>query len=117
MGQSGRRHHRPGHLRRPQNRARVPAEHRSPFKRGDGPSPAGAPKGPAPFAGHKTALEFRQNIEAPFFRYYLHGQGEKPDWKVTTFQSGSNTWRTYADWPPKQTKSTNLYFHADGTLS
>ena len=56
---------------------------------------------PCSFGGHKTALEFRQNIEAPFFRYYLHGEGDKPDWKVTTFQSGSNTWHTYAEWPPK----------------
>ena len=35
----------------------------------------------------------------------------------TTFQSGSNTWRTYAAWPPKEAKPTNLYLHADGTLS
>ena len=73
--------------------------------------------GPVSFGGHKTALEFRQNIEAPFFRYYLHGEGDKPAWKATTFQSGSNTWHTYADWPPKQSKPTNLYLHADGTLS
>jgi len=73
--------------------------------------------GPVSFAGHKTALEFRQNIEAPFFRYYLHGEGEKPAWKVTTFQSGSNTWHTYPEWPPRQAKPTNLYLHADGTLS
>jgi putative CocE/NonD family hydrolase len=73
--------------------------------------------GPVSFGGHKTALEFRQNIEAPFFRYYLHGQGDKPAWKVSTFQSGSNTWHTYDDWPPKQSKPTSLYLHADGTLS
>jgi uncharacterized protein len=73
--------------------------------------------GPVSFGGHKTALEFRQNIQAPFFRYYLHGEGNKPAWKVTTFQSGSNTWRTYHEWPPKAAKPTNLYLHADGTLS
>src|SRR6202522_696973 len=60
--------------------------------------------GPVSFGGHQTALEFRQNIEAPFFRYYLHGEGNKPAWKVSTFQSGSNTWHTYDDWPPKQSK-------------
>ncbi len=70
-----------------------------------------------PFAGHETAREFRQNIEAPFFRYYLHGQGEKPAWQASTFQSGSNTWRTYAVWPPKEGKPTKLYLHADGSLS
>jgi putative CocE/NonD family hydrolase len=69
------------------------------------------------FGGHNTSVEFRENLEAPFFRYYLHGKGEKPTWQATTFQSGSNTWKTYAAWPPKEAKVTNLYLHADGTLS
>ena len=67
--------------------------------------------------GHETAREFRETIEAPFFRYYLHGQGEKPAWRATTFQSGANRWRTYAVWPPPEAHPTNLYLHADGTLS
>ncbi len=70
-----------------------------------------------PFGGHDTAREFRQNIEAPFFRYYLHGEGEKPAWQATTFQTGSNSWRTYTSWPPAEAKPTNLFLHADGTLS
>ncbi len=73
--------------------------------------------GIVPFGGHETAREFRENIEAPFFRYYLHGKGEKPAWQASTFQSGSNTWHTYAVWPPKDAQQTNLYLHADGTLS
>ncbi len=70
-----------------------------------------------PFGGHDTAQEFREQIEAPFFRYYLHGDGEKPAWQTSTFQSGSNTWHTYPVWPPKEAKLTKLYLHADGTLS
>jgi len=67
--------------------------------------------------GHETAREYRETIEAPFFRYYLHGRGERPAWRATTFQSGANRWRTYAEWPPKEAQPTNLYLHADGTLS
>jgi len=70
-----------------------------------------------PFGGVETAREFRENIEAPFFRYYLHGRGAKPSWKVSTFQSGANRWRTYSAWPPKEAKLTSLYLHVDGTLS
>src|SRR6202041_2161084 len=70
-----------------------------------------------PFSGHETAREFREDIEAPFFRYYLHGKGEKPQWQASTFQSGSNTWHAYAAWPPKEANPTKLYFQADGTLS
>jgi uncharacterized protein len=69
------------------------------------------------FGGHDTAREFREQIQAPFFRYYLHGQGEKPAWQAKTFQSGSNRWQTYDSWPPKNVETRRLYLHADGTLS
>jgi putative CocE/NonD family hydrolase len=73
--------------------------------------------GDLPFGGHETAREFRENIEAPFFRHYLHGRGEKFAWKASTFQSGSNTWRTYDSWPPRQSKAVDLYLRSNGTLS
>jgi putative CocE/NonD family hydrolase len=88
-----------------------------PWFHGQWQTPKGDSIGIIPFGGHETAREFRQNIEAPFFRYYLHGRGEKPNWQASTFQSGSNRWHTYAVWPPKEARRTNLYLHADGTLS
>jgi len=88
-----------------------------PWFHGQWQSPKGESIGLIPFAGHETAREFRENMEAPFFRYYLHGKGEKPKWQASTFQSGSNSWRTYAVWPPKEAVATNLYLHADGALS
>jgi putative CocE/NonD family hydrolase len=88
-----------------------------PWFHGEWQSPKGDSIGLVGLGGHETAREFRENIEAPFFRYYLHHKGEKPAWQATTFQSGSNQWRTYAVWPPKEAKPTNLYLHADGTLS
>ncbi len=88
-----------------------------PWYHGEWQSPKGDMIGLIPFGGHETAREFREKIEAPFFRYYLHGDGEKPAWQATTFQSGSNSWHSYAVWPPKESKLTNLYLHADGTLS
>jgi putative CocE/NonD family hydrolase len=88
-----------------------------PWYHGEWWTPKGDSIGIIPFGGHETAREFRENIEAPFFRYYLHGTGGKPKWQASTFQSGSNTWHTYAAWPPKEAKATNLYLHGDGTLS
>ncbi len=88
-----------------------------PWFHGEWQAPKGDNIGLIPFDGHETSREFRENIEAPFFRYYLHGKGEKPQWQATTFQSGSNRWRTYPVWPPKEAKLTDLYLHADGTLS
>jgi putative CocE/NonD family hydrolase len=88
-----------------------------PWFHGQWQTPKAEKIGLVPFGGHETAREFRENLEAPFFRYYLHGKGEKPQWQATMFQSGSNQWRTYATWPPKEAKPTKLYLHADGTLS
>jgi uncharacterized protein len=88
-----------------------------PWFHGQWQTPKGESIGIVPFGGHETAREFREKIEAPFFRYYLHGAGEKPAWQATTFQAGSNTWHAYSSWPPKEVKAKSLYLHSDGTLS
>ena len=66
--------------------------------------------------GQDTAQSFRREIEAPFFAYWLHGRGQKPDYAAKVFETGSNLWRTYRSWPPASTP-TRLYLHGDGTLS
>jgi uncharacterized protein len=88
-----------------------------PWFHGEWQAPKGESIGIIPFGGHETSREFREQIEAPYFRYYLHGEGEKPAWQSSTFQSGSNTWHAYKVWPPAEVKPTKLYLHADGTLS
>jgi uncharacterized protein len=88
-----------------------------PWFHGGWRAPKGDSIGLIPLGGHETAREFRDNIEAPFFRYYLHGTGEKFSWQASMFQTGSNTWHTYAAWPPHEAKATNLYLQCDGSLS
>ena len=88
-----------------------------PWYHGEWQTPKADSIGMIALGGHETAREFRERIEAPFFRYYLHDSGEKPPWQATTFQSGSNGWHSYKVWPPKEATATNLYLHADGTLS
>lgn len=69
------------------------------------------------FGGHDTAREFRQDIQAPFFRHFLHGKDERPAWRAKVFQSGSHIWNTYDSWPPATARKTRLYLQSDGTLS
>ena len=88
-----------------------------PWYHGGWHAPRGDSIGIIPLGGHETAREFRETLEAPWFRYWLHGEGAKPAWAATTFQSGSNRWRTYATWPPPNATPTKLYLHADGTLA
>ena len=67
--------------------------------------------------GRDTGVEFRDQIQTPFFRYWLHGKGAKPDYEARILQSGSNVWKSYASWPPKIATVTSLYLRADGSLS
>lgn len=77
---------------------------------------AGDTIGYIPF-GKDSGTEFLRDIEAPFFAYWLHGKGSQPRFEAKMFQSGSWTWKDYAQWPPKGATPTNLYLRADGSLS
>jgi putative CocE/NonD family hydrolase len=72
-----------------------------------GPIPYGVPSGP----------QFQEQIQAPFFAYWLHGTGPRPTGGIKSFQSGSWTWKSYNAWPLAGAKPTDLYLHADGSLS
>jgi hypothetical protein len=56
-------------------------------------------------------------MQARWFAYYLKGKGDGNFPEVITFQTGSDTWKTYDSWPPKEAVSKNLYFAANGTLT
>ncbi len=64
----------------------------------------------------KTGEYFRKNIQFPFFEYYLKGKGDTLP-KAYTFETGTNVWRKYDAWPPKNAEAKTLYFHAGGRLS
>ena len=65
----------------------------------------------------QSGQQFQEQIEAPFFAYWLHGKGTRPDFEVKSFQSGSWTWKSYKHWPPAEARATDLYLQADGSLS
>ena len=62
--------------------------------------------------------EFREQILAPWFAYHLHGKGAGNFPEARMFQTGSNEWKSYDQWPPTNlTQERKLYFHANGKLS
>jgi putative CocE/NonD family hydrolase len=77
----------------------------------------GSALGKIKFDGN-ASLYYRQNIEAPFFAFYLKDKGQ-PTWReATVFETGSNQWKSYDQWPPRdKTEDRKLYFHAGGKLS
>ena len=65
-----------------------------------------------------TAKYYRANILAPWFAYWLHGKGPLKEAEAVTFQTGSNVWKSYDEWPPKRgIESRKLYVQANGKLS
>ena len=64
-----------------------------------------------------TSVTFRKEIQAPWFAWYLKGKGTGNFAEAVTFQTGSNTWKRYETWPPKEATKRNLYFQANGKLS
>ena len=56
--------------------------------------------GKVSFGGVRTAEEFRQRFEVPFFEYYLKGKPGFDLKGVASFRTGANQWITYDAWPP-----------------
>jgi len=67
--------------------------------------------------GQKTSVYFRENIEFPFFNYYLKDKGKPDIPEAVVFETGSNQWKSYDHWPPKQTVEKKLYLHPQGKIS
>jgi putative CocE/NonD family hydrolase len=66
--------------------------------------------------GSETGEEFRV-LQKKWFDYYLKGIGDGKFEEAYIFQTGSNVWKTYASWPPKQATIQPLYAGPDGTAS
>ncbi len=60
---------------------------------------------------------FQKEIELPFFNYYLKGKGDlKELQKVTAFETGSNIWKFYNNWPPENIVKKTLYLESNNKL-
>ncbi|HEV8600340.1 MAG TPA: CocE/NonD family hydrolase [Gemmatimonadales bacterium] len=68
--------------------------------------------------GDSTSVYFRREIELPWFAYWLKDKGMLQLAEATTFETGANTWRSHASWPPKENVTPRqLYFHSGGRLA
>lgn len=67
--------------------------------------------------GQKTSEYFRENIELPFFNYYLKDKGTMELPEASIFITGSNEWKKFAKWPPQNTVEKTIYLQPNGKLS
>jgi putative CocE/NonD family hydrolase len=71
--------------------------------------------GPIAF-GSDTAAHFRDQVQAPFFAYFLKDKGTRDFPEALTFETGTNRWRRWDSWPPEESARTALYFRAGERL-
>ena len=65
-----------------------------------------------------TGKYFREKVQAPWFAFWLKDQGKLEQPEALTFQTGSNRWESYDQWPPlNKSAERKLYFHSSGQLS
>ncbi|MEP7109866.1 MAG: CocE/NonD family hydrolase [Ferruginibacter sp.] len=58
-----------------------------------------------------------RNLQKKWFDYWLKGIGDGKFDEATCFQTGSNLWKTYTSWPPKEATIKRLYAGPDHTAS
>ena len=65
----------------------------------------------------KTAVYYREQIEFPFFEFHLKGEGKAVHPEAWVFETGTNVWRQYDSWPPKNFATRSFYLTSGGRLS
>lgn len=64
----------------------------------------------------KTAEFYRTEIEFPFFEHHLRGEGEARNPEAWVFETGTDQWRQYDAWPPRDVRRAALYLAESGQL-
>jgi len=66
--------------------------------------------------GMSTAIWF-QELQKKWFDYWLKGIGDGKFAEAFCFQTGSNQWKSYENWPPKESVQQKLYIQSNGSVS
>ena len=68
--------------------------------------------------GANTSAFYQDEIEIPFFNYYLKNKGsiEKIP-EASVFITGRNVWQKFSQWPPVAVQNKSLYVKANNSLS
>ncbi|SHG89256.1 CocE/NonD family hydrolase [Pedobacter caeni] len=67
--------------------------------------------------GQATSTWYQKNLEFPFFMQYLKDAPDAKLAEANIFLTGSNEWKGFETWPPKNTENKTLYFQPEGKLS
>ena len=88
-----------------------------PWSHGQWASPGATGLGAYEF-GSDTSAYYQREIEAAWFAHHLNDAPDPGLPEAFMFQTGSNTWKRYASWPPRTiTTERALYLRASGALT
>lgn len=57
----------------------------------------------------KTADEYHERVELPFFEHFLKDKGDLPPFEAFVYETGANEWRMFDSWPPRDASTQTLY--------
>ncbi|HLY71769.1 MAG TPA: CocE/NonD family hydrolase [Puia sp.] len=70
------------------------------------------------FFGSNTSAWYQENIEIPFFNYFLKGKGDISGIaEANIFITGADEWKKFSQWPPAEKEDRAMYLKAGGKLS
>ena len=87
-----------------------------PWSHGQWGYPGGDSLGHVPW-GSATSDTFELDIQAPWFAYWLKGKGDGHFPVARMFDGGTDRWRSFDRWPPREATPRALYVRAEGRLS
>ena len=60
---------------------------------------------------------FQKEVEAPFFRHFLKGEGQPPQFEALMFDTGARQWQKFEKWPPAEAVTQKLYLNSNKQLA
>ena len=70
------------------------------------------------YFGSNTSEYYQQQIEIPFFNYFLKGKGDISQIaEANIFITGANKWETFEQWPPRKVKIKPIYLQSGSKLT
>ncbi|MEM9859113.1 MAG: CocE/NonD family hydrolase, partial [Bacteroidota bacterium] len=68
------------------------------------------------YFGDSISTFYQKNIEKPFFKYHLKGDGNLDLPEAYMFDTGVNKWKKFDVWPPQSIEPVKLRFAENGKL-
>lgn len=69
------------------------------------------------FLGYNLGKDYQDDIELPYFEYYLKGRETPPDFKVRLYDGGTLAWKEFDEFPVKDVEEITYYLQSDQVLS